>query len=161
MLRTIESMKAEEDTRMESFRSRGGQIAGFGAVFLGLLGSLLPDGLDDLTGVPCVAGVALFLGGVALVLFSILICLFSVVRPRRRRGISPSRMLARYLSTPALLKAKPWQLELRTLRGLPDVLAWSAWLSQRTAGALYVASASLAAGLFLTASCLVILVLYG
>lgn len=146
---------------MESFRGRAGQLAGFGAVFLGLLGSLLPDGLDRLTGIWDVVGTSLFLGGIALVLGSILVCLFSVVRPRRVRGVSPGPMLARYLTTPKLLTAKPWQLDLRTLRGLPDVLTWNAWLNRRAAGALYVASVSLAAGLIAISLCLVILVLYG
>lgn len=146
---------------MESFRARGGQIAGFGAIFLGLLGSLLPRGLDGLSGAPCIVGTALFLGGIGLVLLSTLICLLSVVRPKRRPGISPTKTLERFLSTPELLRAESWQLELRMLRGLPDILRWQAWLNQRTAGALYVASVSLAVGLMGTAACLVILVFYG
>lgn len=142
---------------MESFRTRGGQLAGFGAVFLGLLGSLLSDGLSGLSGPPNVLGTALYGFGLLAVLASLLISLGSVVRPVRGRSVSPSLSLHRYLTTAALLKAETWQHEMRTLRSYPDVLRRQGWINRRLAGALYVASAALAAGLLATTLCLIII----
>lgn len=161
MLSTAEALRAREEAREESFRARGGQLAGFGAVLLGLLGSLVPDALVDLDGLACVAATSTFIVGVLLILMSILICLGSVVRPSRDLGISPYRSVDNYLRTRSLLTAKPWQLELRTLRAFPDILVWHGWLNQRKAGALFLASSTLATGLLATAACLVILAFYG
>jgi len=160
MLGNAKELFAQEEIRMESFRMRGGQLAGFGGVLLGLLGGLLPDSFSDLNGFACTLSRITFGLAAALILVSIVVCLSYVVRPVRVRGLSPTLFVNRYLGTPALLRAKPWQLEMRTLLAYPAILEWQGWLNQRRAGALYVGSIALAGGLFFTALCLGILVAY-
>lgn len=161
MLENALRMRTEEEERSDSFRTRAGQLAGFGGVFLALLGALLGDTFDGLNDAVCVVAKAFLVGAVAAVTGSIYLALIHVVRPLTRPGISPQGMLNRYLATPGLLRARSWEYELRVVRSLPRELAWMAWVNQRQAGALYLASVLMASGLLATAVCLVILALGG
>lgn len=147
MRETADRYLLQEHERMASLQTRGGQLAGFSGLILGLLPPLAAEGVAGLSGAACSVARSLLVIGTACVLISAVICLFAVVRPSRLRGITGSEETGDWFKNPSLLDSKPWQLEGRTLRFYPAALAWQEWVNGRKAAALFIASVFLAIGL--------------
>lgn len=144
----------EQHARLDSIQLRGGQLAGFAGILLGLLASLVPDGFSSMAGFSKCLAIAAFVMGLGFLLTAILIALLFVVRPTRFWGISPSTHVESFLRKKEQFGAEPWKLQLAKLRGYPDALRWHAWVNRRKAAALFVAYLALAIGLLASAVCL-------
>jgi hypothetical protein len=144
----------EQHARLDSIQLRGGQLAGFAGILLGLLASSVPDGFSAMAGFAKCLAIATFVMGQGFLLTAILISLLFVVRPTRFWGISPARRVDSFLKKKGQFGAERWKLQLAKLRGYPDALRWHAWVNRRKAAALFVAYLTLAIGLLASAVCL-------
>jgi hypothetical protein len=140
----------EESDRIQALDAKAGQLAGFSGVVLALLGSLAKDAFTrDLgcVGDPVFAG-AYFLAA-AMLAVTILWLVFSAIKPQRFIAIG-AKELERYLVDERLLSAKPWALQIRTLRALSDATSWSQRAAQQKADRLSTGVVLFASGLVFT-----------
>jgi hypothetical protein len=114
-----ESQRLLEDQqrRAESLRTRGGQIAGFGALFLALIGSNTSTVLHEAHGGFRVAiGVVLFISAVCLVV-SVAVAVLGMTRHRTLVTISADE-IANFMTDPFLEAPDLWRIQVRSLRAL-------------------------------------------
>jgi hypothetical protein len=101
----------------ESLRARGGQIAGFGAVFLALIGGNAARILHESHGAGRTEiGVALIIGALGLVT-SVAVAVVGVIQPRSY-GTIAAREIATYRSDRFLNEPELWRVQVRSLRTL-------------------------------------------
>jgi len=109
----------EQQRRAESLRTRGGQIAGFGAAVLALIGGnastiLIPsDGFARV-----VIGGSLFVAAICLAA-AIAVAIWGVILPRPFTAIA-SDEIANYTSDRFLVEPDLWRVHIRSLRALEE-----------------------------------------
>jgi hypothetical protein len=107
----------DQQRRAESLRTRGGQIAGFGALFLALIGGNAARILHEAHGgVRTLVAVLLVVAAVCLVV-SVAAAVIGVNRPRPYATISADE-IANYLTDPFLEAPDLWRVHVRSLRTL-------------------------------------------
>jgi hypothetical protein len=107
----------DQQRRAESLRARGGQIAGFGAVFLALIGGNAARILHESHGAGRTEiGVALIIGALGLVT-SVAVAVVGVIQPRSY-GTIAAREIATYRSDRFLNEPELWRVQVRSLRTL-------------------------------------------
>jgi hypothetical protein len=107
----------EQQHRVESLSTRGGQIAGFGAVFLALIGGNAARVIHQTHGFARTV-VIVVLGAAA---FCLVVSVAAAVLGVSRRGRGPSLAadeIAVYLTRPFLDEFELWQVQVRSLRTL-------------------------------------------
>lgn len=112
----------EQQRRAESLRVRGGQIAGFGAAVLVLIGgnvAELPVALDGFGG--AIVGVA-FCGASLLLTCAVAIAIWGSLRPKIFGSIS-AHEVAIYTSERLLDEPDLWRVHVRSLHALGDAMA--------------------------------------
>jgi len=160
MRETAAGYLADREAVMTSLQARGGQLAGFAGVVLGLLAPLAARTAELSDGAGIASRAALLIAGLAVTTCAV-VCLFAVMRPTRVRGITASRETLNWFTGRGLAEAKAWQLEGRTLRFYPAALAWQEWINSRKAAALFLASVIFAIGLASTAVALAMVIVNG
>jgi hypothetical protein len=107
----------DQQRRAESLRTRGGQIAGFGAAVLALIGANAVKMLESVHGRPhTYVGIALI--GAALGLAaSVAVAVIGAIRPKTSAAISADE-IANYTSNRFLTEPDLWRVHVRTLRAL-------------------------------------------
>lgn len=104
--------------RVQSLRSRGGQLAGFAAAVVALVGGNADRILNTFDGVPRdVAGAALLLGTILLVAALVASILGAPFRPQLVSDIS-AHEIANYTTERFTHEPDLWRVHIRTIRGL-------------------------------------------
>jgi predicted PurR-regulated permease PerM len=114
-----ESQRLLEDQqrRAESLRTRGGQIAGFGALFLALIGGNAARILHEAHGgARTMIAVALILAAICLAV-SVAVAVVGVSRQGQSATVSADE-IANYLTEPFLDAPDLWRIQIRSLRTL-------------------------------------------
>jgi hypothetical protein len=107
----------DQQRRAESLRTRGGQLAGFGAVFLALIGSNAAKILHESHGCDRTEiAVALIIAGLCLVA-SVAVAVIGVIKPQSYAAISADE-ITNYLSDRFLTESDLWRVHVRSLRAL-------------------------------------------
>lgn len=107
----------DQQRRAESLRTRGGQVAGFGAVFLALIGANAAKILETVDGCAGTAiGLAL-LGAAACLAASVVIAGVGVIKPQPFASISADE-ITNYLTDRFLSEPDLWRVHVRSLRAL-------------------------------------------
>lgn len=113
-----EGLLNELRSRVQSLRSRGGQLAGFAAAVIAIVGGNADLILRSLNGVPRdVAGVALLLGMILLIGALATSILGAPFRPRLVSDIS-AQEVANYPTEAFTHEPDLWRIHIRTIRGL-------------------------------------------
>jgi hypothetical protein len=104
--------------RVQSLRSRGGQLAGFAAAVVALVGGNADRILSSLTGAPRgVAGIALLTGTILLVAALVRSILGAPFRPQLVSDIS-AREISNYTTSRFTHEPDLWRIHIRTINGL-------------------------------------------
>jgi hypothetical protein len=107
----------DQQRRAESLRTRGGQVAGFGAVFLALIGGNAAEILETVDGrAGAVVGAAL-LGAALCLAGSVVVAVVGVIKPQPFATISADE-ITNYLSDRFLNEPDLWRVHVRSLRAL-------------------------------------------
>ena len=113
-----EALLGELRSRVQTLRSRAGQLAGFAAAVVALVGGNADQILNNLDGTPrTVSGTALLLGTILLVSA---LGVSVVGGPLRSQTISDisAREISNYMTEPFTHEPDLWRIHIRTIRGL-------------------------------------------
>jgi hypothetical protein len=112
----------DQQRRAESLRTRGGQVAGFGAVLLALIGGNVAQILGAVDGWDGIAvGVAL-LGAALCLATSVVVAVVGVIKPQPFATISADEV-TNYLSDRFLDEPDLWRVQVRSLRALEKAVS--------------------------------------
>ena len=113
-----EALLGDLRERVQSLRSRGGQLAGFAAAVVALVGGNADRILHALDGAPRgIAGAALLAGTILLVAALVASILGAPFRPQLVSDIS-AREIANYTTERFTHEPDLWRVHIRTIRGL-------------------------------------------
>lgn len=154
-----EALLAELRERVQSMRSRGGQLAGFAAAVVALVGGNADRVLGALGGAPRdVAGIALLLGMILLVAALVTSILGAPFRPQLVSDIS-AREVANYATERFTHEPDLWRIHIRTIRGLLVSIDSTTQVADRAVATLRRAGLLFLAGLLGVAIALGIVIL--
>jgi hypothetical protein len=147
-LKRSETLLDERRERIESLRSRAGQLAGFSGAILALVGADVDTILISLHGAARgLSAISLLLGAGLLIVASVT-ALRKTLIPRVVPGLS-SDEVANYATDRFLSEADLWRVQLRTIRGLAGSIESLTRAGDRAARAIETAHRYFFAGLFL------------
>lgn len=153
-----EALLAELRARVQSLRSRGGQLAGFAAAVVALVGANAEHIVNSLHGVPRdIAGAALLLGTLLLVAALVITILGVPFRPHLVSDIS-AREIANYTTERFTHEPDLWRVHIRTIRGLLVSIESTTTLGDKAATVLRRAGFLFLAGLLAVGAALAILI---
>jgi hypothetical protein len=104
----------DQQRRAESLRTRGGQVAGFGAAVLALIGGNANDLIGSLDGSVRIAVDTWLIAAAFCLAAAVAIAIWGALRPRVFAGISAEEILS-YTSEPFLTEADLWRVHVRSL----------------------------------------------
>jgi hypothetical protein len=147
----------DQQRRAESLRARGGQIAGFGAVFLALIGGNATRILHESHGPGRTEiGVALVIGSLCLVT-SVAVAVVGVVQSRSYVAIAALE-IATYRSDRFLNEPELWRVHVRSLRILEMATEDAQTNGNATAKAMNASLFAFICGLLSTVTAVAILI---
>jgi len=112
----------DQQRRAESLRTRGGQVAGFGATVLALIGGKATKIVGAVGGCTrTLVGVALIAAAVSLAA-AVAIAIWGALRPKVFATISADE-IANYTTERFLAEPDLWRVHVRSLRALGDATA--------------------------------------
>ncbi len=145
--------------RVQSLRSRGGQLAGFAAAVVALVGANSDRILNTLDGTPRdVAGIALLIATILLVAALVAATLGAPFRPQLVSDIS-AREIANYTTERFTHEPDLWRVHIRTIRGLLVSIDSTTRVSDKSAEMLRWAGILFLTGLLAVGVALGILIL--
>jgi hypothetical protein len=104
----------DQQRRAESLRTRGGQVAGFAAAVLALIGGNANDLVASLDGVARVVADVCLLAAAFCLAAAVMIAIWGALRPRAFAGISAEEIVT-YTSDPFLTEVDLWRVHVRSL----------------------------------------------
>jgi hypothetical protein len=107
----------DQQRRAESLRTRGGQVAGFGAAVLALIGGNAAKILESSNGCARTAIGLTLLAAALCLAASVAIAIWGVIRPQPFAAISADE-ITNYLKDRFLSEPDLWRVHVRSLRGL-------------------------------------------
>jgi hypothetical protein len=136
----------DQQRRAESLRTRGGEVAGFGAAVMALIGGNAATIMGAVEGVArVVVGVGLLASAVCLGI-AVGTAIWGVIKPRPFAAVAADEIKiyssGRFLAEPDL-----WRVHLRSLRALETAIRKAQELGNAAAGAIMVSLYALLAGL--------------
>jgi hypothetical protein len=144
--------------RAQSLRSRAGQLAGFSAAVVALVGGNSDRIISDLSGVPqAIAGIALLVGAALLVAALVYAIIGAAFRPHLISGIS-AREIANYTTERFTHEPELWRVQIRTINGLLKSIAFTTKAGDKVANAVRIAVILFLGGLLATGAALGILI---
>jgi hypothetical protein len=136
----------EQQRRAESLRTRGGQIAGFGAAVLALLGGNAGAALEAVA-VSARATVAVSLLAAAIcVAVAVAVAIWGVLKPRPFVLVAADE-IAIYGSNRFLVEPDLWRVQVRALRALEEAARETQEDGNAAAGAIMISLHALLVGL--------------
>ena len=136
----------DQQRRAESLRTRGGQIAGFGATVLALIGGNATTILGDLHGAShTIAGIAL-LGAAACLAVAVAIAISGAIRPKTYASISADEIV-NYATDRFLHEPDLWRVHVRSLKALGEATESAQEAGNSAAAALVWSLRAFLAGL--------------
>lgn len=148
-------------SRAQSLRMRGGQLAGFAAAVVAIVGGNADRMLGALGGTDSVAaGVALLVGTFLLVASIAQVVLGVPFRPEAVSDLS-AREIANYTTERFTHEGQLWRIHLRTIAGLVDSIEITTRMVDRAAATLRRADLFFLIGLTAVAVALGIVILQG
>lgn len=143
-----ESTLADLHWRVQSLRSRAGQLAGFAAAVVALVGGNASRILDPLSGAPRdIAGITLLVATILLVLAMGNTILGAPFRPQLVSDIS-GREIANYATMRFTHEPDLWRIHVRTIKGLLVSIDNTTKVGDRAVATLRRASLLFLMGLF-------------
>jgi hypothetical protein len=153
-----ETLLDELQTRVQSLRSRGGQLAGFAAAVVALVGGNADRILYALNGTPrSVAGVALLTGMILLVAALGSSILGAPFRPQLVSDIS-AQEIANYTTERFTHEPDLWRIHIRTINGLLVSIDYATRAGDKAASTLRWAGVLFLVGLMAVAAALATLI---
>lgn len=107
----------DQQRRAESLRTRGSQVAGFGAVFLALIGGNAAKILETVDGRAGTAIGLVLLGASLCLAVSVVVAIVGVIKPKPFASISADE-ITNYLTDRFLSEPDLWRVHVRSLRAL-------------------------------------------
>jgi predicted PurR-regulated permease PerM len=107
----------EQQRRVESLSTRGGQIAGFGALFLALIGGNAAAILRAAHGGAGTVIAATLVAAALCLVLSVAMAVIGVNKQGQQTAVAADEV-ARYLTDPFLDAPELWRVQVRTLRTL-------------------------------------------
>jgi hypothetical protein len=107
----------DQQRRAESLRTRGGQVAGFGAAVLALIGGNVTELLAALDGLAQVVADGALIGAFLCLAAAVAIAIWGALRPKAVADISAEEILT-YASGPFLTEPDLWRVHVRSLYAL-------------------------------------------
>lgn len=111
----------DQQRRAESLQTRAGQIAGFGAVLLTLIGGNVATILRESHGVGRTEVAAMLIGAALCLAVSVAVAAMSVSRSQSYAAISADE-IANYLTNPFLDAPELWRVHVRSIRALREAV---------------------------------------
>jgi hypothetical protein len=105
----------EQQRRAESCEGRAGQIAGFGAVLLALIGGNSAAILHECHGVGRICVAAMLIGSAVCLAVSVAVAVVGASRSQSYAAVS-SEEIAKYLTDPFLDAPDLWRVHVRSIR---------------------------------------------
>jgi hypothetical protein len=136
----------DQQRRAELVRTRGGQIAGFGAAVLALVGGNAGAIFDAAEGPIRVALGAMFLTAVFFITAAVAIAIWGVIKPRRFAALAADE-IALYTSERLLTEPDLWRVQVRALRALEEATREAQEDGNAATGAIMASLNALLAGL--------------
>lgn len=133
--------------RVQSLRTRGGQLAGFSGAILALAGANVGSVLSSLHGVPRDGAGIFLLIAVLLLVASLVTALDGTLMPRLVSDISAEEV-SNYASERFTHEAELWRVHVRTLHSVLDAIEWTTVQGDKAAWAVRKAEYLFLAGLF-------------
>jgi hypothetical protein len=153
-----EALLEELRSRVQSLRSRGGQLAGFAAAVIALVGANAEHIVNSLHGVPRdIVGMALLLGTLFLITALVITILGVPFRPHLVSDIS-AREIANYTTKRFTHEPDLWRVHIRTINGLLISIDSTTKLGDKAAAVLRRAGFLFLAGLLTVGAALAILI---
>jgi len=148
----------DQQRRAESLRTRGGQIAGFGAAVLALIGGNATELLSAHEGFSGMfIGVTLLAAASSLAI-AVSVAVWGVLRPKAFAAIS-GREVALYKSDRFLTEPRLWRVHVRSLHALDDAISDAEATEETAANAVEWALFVFLAGLGFSLASIAILIL--
>jgi hypothetical protein len=147
----------DESELVRSLDAKAAQLAGFGGVVLAIMGSIASQGFnEDLGSAGNVVFAMAYFFAAGVLTASILWLAFYAFTPQRFVAIGAAE-ISEYIDDERLLRAKPWALQLRTLRALRDAVAWAQEAAVQKANRLTTGAVLFGIGLVAAVSAVVTL----
>lgn len=139
----------DQQRRAESLRTRGGQIAGFGAAVLALIGGNTAAILGAAQGFPRIMVGAALLGAAVCLTASVAVAIWGVLKPRPFATFGPEE-IGNYASDRFLSEPDLWRVHVRSLRSLEAITRHAEEERRAVARAIAVSLYAFLAGLGFT-----------
>jgi 4-amino-4-deoxy-L-arabinose transferase-like glycosyltransferase len=136
----------EQQRRAESLRTRGGQVAGFGAAVLALIGGNAGAVMGAVGDSARVAVGVTLLAAAVCVAAAIAVASWGVLKPRSF-GVVAADEIAIYASNRFLTEPDLWRVQMRALRALEEVTRETQEDGNAAAGAIMISLYALLTGL--------------
>jgi hypothetical protein len=136
----------EQQRRAESLRTRGGQLAGFGAAVLALIGGNAGTTLGAAAGSARAAIGMVLLAAAICVAVAVVVAIWGVFKPRAFVLVAADE-IAIYGSERFLTEPDLWRVQVRALRALEEATRETQEDGNAAAGAIMISLYALLAGL--------------
>lgn len=147
--RTADGLLKEELERARLLTDKAAQLAGFSGIVLAILGGMARDAFGAALGSPGEAiFAACFFAAAGVLTAAIAWLIVLVYRPRRYVAVDTGE-IRNYLEDERLLQAKPWALQIRTMRTLYPAARWAEKTAGQLAFRITVGASLFLIGLFL------------
>jgi hypothetical protein len=156
-LKRSEDLLDDLQGRVQSLRTRGGQLAGFSGAVLALAGANVPSVLSSLHGIARDGAGIWLLVGVLLLIASLVMALDGTVLPRLVSDISAEE-ISNYTSERFTHEPELWRVHVRMLHSVLDAIGWTTVQGDKAAWAVRKAEYLFLSGLFSVALALAMLI---
>ena len=136
----------DQQRRAESLRTRGGQIAGFGAAVLALMGGNTARVLEAVEGSARLATGAMLLAAVLCLAAAVAVAIWGVLKPKPFAALAADE-IALYTTNRFLAEPDLWRVHIRALRALEEATRETQESENAVAGAIMISLYTFLAGL--------------
>lgn len=148
----------EQQRRAELLRTRGGQIAGFGAALIALIGANVGTVLEVAAGSTRVVLGVMLLAAVICLAVAVVVAIWGVIKPQPFVSVAADEITI-YASERFLTEPDLWRVHVRSLRALEEAAREAQEDGNAAAGAIMISLYALLGGLGLSLTSLATLIL--
>jgi hypothetical protein len=148
----------DQQRRAESLRTRGSEIAGFGAAVLVLIGGNAATIIGAVGGTARMVIGMMLLAAASCMVVAVAVAIWGVIKPRPFATLASDEIKI-YISDRFLQEPDLWRIHLRSLRALEKTTRKAQEVGKAAAGAIMISLYALLAGLGFTLISLATLIL--